>query len=252
MSHGRHGRVTTSQKAVSAGAAVASGAFAAGALAAVAVAGGQAPAPSVHTAPDPLHSQTVNAPVTADETALVVHSAKVQEARTQSHRSYHVKSGDTLSGIAQLYCGDAAKYHSLATSNGIADPNLIYVGQHLVLDCASGALIRAPRRGTPGQSYHPRAVSYSGNGGTLSYSGLESLWEAAGGPSWAASSAAAVAECESGGNQYAHNPSGASGYWQILGEVVPGNVYDPMVNAQNAVAKFRASGDSWAQWVCKP
>lgn len=123
MSHGRHGRVTTSQKAVSAGAAVASGAFAAGALAAVAVAGGQAPAPSVHTAPDPLHSQTVNAPVTADETALVVHSAKVQEARTQSHRSYHVKSGDTLSGIAQLYCGDAAKYHSLATSNGIADPS---------------------------------------------------------------------------------------------------------------------------------
>lgn len=86
--------------------------------------------------------------------------------------------------------------------------------------------------------------------GDFSFGALESLWASAGGPSWAASQAASIALCESGGNPQAYNPSGASGLWQILGQVVPGNIFDPMVNAENAVAKFRASGDTFAQWVC--
>jgi hypothetical protein len=32
----------------------------------------------------------------------------------------------------------------------------------------------------------------------------------------------------------------------------PGDIYDPMVNAENAVSKFEASGDTFAQWVCQP
>jgi len=85
----------------------------------------------------------------------------------------------------------------------------------------------------------------------LSYAGLEALWESAGGPAWAAPHAAEIAECESGGNQMATNPySGAAGYWQILGQVVGGWIYDPYVNARNAVAKFNASGQTFAQWVC--
>lgn len=75
---------------------------------------------------------------------------------------------------------------------------------------------------------------------------------AGGGPAWAEYQAAEVAECESGGQQYAHNPSGADGHWQILGQVVPGDIYNPMVNAENAVSKFEASGDTFAQWVCQP
>jgi len=86
--------------------------------------------------------------------------------------------------------------------------------------------------------------------GHFSFTALEALWERAGGPSWAASQAASIAECESGGNPRAYNPSGASGLWQILGQPVPGNIFDPLVNAENAVAKFRASGDTFAQWVC--
>jgi hypothetical protein len=97
-----------------------------------------------------------------------------------------------------------------------------------------------------------RRYYHSASGGNLSFSGLERLWMSAGGDSWAASSAARVAECESGGRQYAHNPSGASGYFQILGQVVGGNIYDPMVNAENAVSKWRASGKTFAQWVCQP
>jgi hypothetical protein len=49
----------------------------------------------------------------------------------------------------------------------------------------------------------------------------------------------------------AYNPSGATGLWQILGSVVPGSLYNAYVNALNAVAKFRASGQTFAQWVCK-
>ena len=74
---------------------------------------------------------------------------------------------------------------------------------------------------------------------------------AGGGPAWAEYQAAEVGECESGGQQHAHNPSGADGYWQILGQVVPGDIYDLMVNAENAVSKFEASGDTLAQWVCQ-
>lgn len=84
-------------------------------------------------------------------------------------------------------------------------------------------------------------------GGGGGYSGakkgyLKKLWVAAGGPPNQANLMAAIALAESGGNQFAHNPSGASGYWQILGQMVPGNIYNPMVNAKNAVAKYRAQG----------
>lgn len=91
-------------------------------------------------------------------------------------------------------------------------------------------------------------VTYSG--GALSASQVGSLWLSAGGPSWAEPKAIEIARCESGFNPRAYNPSGATGLWQILGSVVPGDLTNPSVNAANAVAKFRASGDTFAQWVC--
>ena len=92
----------------------------------------------------------------------------------------------------------------------------------------------------------------TGLSGHLTYGELEQLWVAAGGPVWAEAHAALIAECESGGNQMATNPySGAAGYWQILGQVVGGWIYSPIINAENAVAKFRASGSTFAQWVCR-
>ncbi|NJK43266.1 MAG: LysM peptidoglycan-binding domain-containing protein [Pleurocapsa sp. SU_196_0] len=42
-----------------------------------------------------------------------------------------VKPGETLSGIAEQYLGDSGKYAELAKLNGIADANLIRVGQKI-------------------------------------------------------------------------------------------------------------------------
>jgi hypothetical protein len=44
-----------------------------------------------------------------------------------------VQSGDTLSGIASAYLGDASLYPLIAQYNGIANPSLIYPGQRLVI-----------------------------------------------------------------------------------------------------------------------
>jgi hypothetical protein len=97
----------------------------------------------------------------------------------------------------------------------------------------------------------PVRAAASFSGGSYSYSALEQLWMSAGGPSFAAAQAAQIAMCESGGDPRAYNPSGASGLWQILGQVVGGDVFNPYTNALNAVSKFRASGDTFAQWVCQ-
>jgi hypothetical protein len=88
--------------------------------------------------------------------------------------------------------------------------------------------------------------------GVLTPGEVGGYWLGAGGPAWAEAGAEAVAMCESGDNTNAMNPDGAAGLWQILGSVVPGNLLDPAVNAANAVAKFTASGDTWAQWTCQP
>lgn len=45
-------------------------------------------------------------------------------------KSYTVKSGDTLSGIAAKY---GTTYQAIARKNGISDPNKIYVGQMLTI-----------------------------------------------------------------------------------------------------------------------
>jgi phage-related protein len=81
---------------------------------------------------------------------------------------------------------------------------------------------------------------------------LENLWMGAGGPGGGvAHIAAAIALAESSGRTNAINPSGASGLWQILGQVVPGNIFNPHINALNAVKKWRDAGgfSPWVTWT---
>jgi hypothetical protein len=172
-------------------------------------------------------------------------------AAAQMASAYHIRPGDTLSAIAARLCGNPADYAGLAAGNGIADPDLI----------ASGSVLWHITCTTRGPAARPRVITHAGRAsavqavqtaaGVYSYAGLVSLWISAGGPSRAASQAARIAQCESGGVSWAHNPSGAAGLWQILGLPFPGNPYDPMTNARMAVAKFRAAGGSFAAWVCR-
>src|SRR5436190_6690190 len=103
------------------------------------------------------------------------------------------------------------------------------------------------RYDTPGR---PRAQAQSD---TATRSDLMNAWIAAGGPPEEAYRASAIALAESRGKLHARNRSGATGAWQILGQVVSGNLYDLDVNAKNAVAKYKdakARGkDPWSPWV---
>jgi hypothetical protein len=98
---------------------------------------------------------------------------------------------------------------------------------------------------------------------SYTYAELEALWVMAGGPTAEASTAAAIAEAESGGNALAAYPgttvqpgqgtgSDATGLWQILG--LPNGNFTlaqltiPLDNAKMAVAKYEQAGNSFVPW----
>lgn len=66
------------------------------------------------------------------ETRKIVLGSKYEEVQKivngSSEKTYTVKAGDTLSGIAKKY---GTTYQAIANKNGISDPNKIYVGQVL-------------------------------------------------------------------------------------------------------------------------
>jgi hypothetical protein len=93
------------------------------------------------------------------------------------------------------------------------------------------------------------SVGPPASGSAYSFGQLKTLWVLAGGAPSLAPTMAAIALAESGGRSNAHNPSGASGLWQIEmpvnAQYVPGgaaNVYNPLANARGAVAIERAQG----------
>jgi hypothetical protein len=59
---------------------------------------------------------------------------------------YLIQEGDTLYDIAERECGDGSLYQALAALNHIDDPNWIYAGANLVIDCD------ALRAWTPGST----------------------------------------------------------------------------------------------------
>lgn len=94
----------------------------------------------------------------------------------------------------------------------------------------------------------------------LSYSDLEGLWIAAGGPANVANVAAAIAFPESSANPGAiqqGQPYSTTGWglWQITpGNSVPSvgtdrQLLDPLTNARAAVIKYKAAGNSFTPWT---
>jgi LysM repeat protein len=226
-------------------------------------------APAAGTAAHVAATAATAAAVRVAKPATVAHATL--DAATSAARSYEVKSGDTLAGIAHRYYGSNDDWHYLYQQNTsiVSDPNLIYPGQ--VLAVASGAaktasVQYAPRHAKTSESTAVVSASTSSSGasasahasaggssgslsGTLGCSGLERLWEEAGGNSSEAVVAASIAMAESGGNQYAVSPTNDYGYWQI-NRAAHGSMatFDPMGNAQAAIS-ISSNGANWNPWT---
>ena len=151
-------------------------------------------------------------------------------------RSYTIVRGDTLSGIARTF---GVSISSLVAANHIADPNLIYAGNTLIIPDGGSPHAPAPQ---PSQSLHG---SYADM--------IREVFGSYG------DGAVHVAMCESGLNPNAYNGVlGAAGIFQII----PGtfastsyrdqSVYNPIANIKAAHEIFVRDGYSWREWTCKP
>ena len=169
-------------------------------------------------------------------------------------RVYIVQSGDTLGKIAGEFCGNPAAYPALARASGIADPNVIDVGERIVLACGGGGSSSAPAARTQtaaitGSSYAAGSADVPGTSVVLSYAGLEREWEAAGGSGETAFHAACIAEHESGGRSWVVSPTNDWGLWQIHDGGYA--MTDPFANAQRAV-QLSNDGNNWGPWTTAP
>ena len=205
-----------------------------------------AAAPQAHAATRTPAKATAVAEQQARTDALVRHAQPAT-------RTYTVRSGDTLSSIAEKFYHNPGDwpwiYH--ANQSQIRDPNSIYVGERLTIPyhAPSGTTSYRPRHART----RPQATvltSSSGKlSGNLSCSGLEALWEAAGGSHGEAFMAAEIAMAESGGRQYAYSPTNDYGYWQINGSHGPAMAtFNPIGNAKAAIA-ISGNGRDWYPWT---
>lgn len=156
-------------------------------------------------------------------------------------RSYTVQSGDTLSKIAANYGVNSWQTLYAANQDRISNPNLIRVGQVLVIpDYAAAAPV--------GKAPQPAPVA--GNNITAIITAAAQRY----GQSPAAM--IAVAQCESSLNPNAYNGEyGASGLFQFLPSTwattpyANANIFDPYASA-NAAAWMWSVGRR-GEWVCQ-
>jgi len=213
----------------------------------VAIAGAMVAAPQAHAA------------VAASAKTTTVTEQVRTEARTDAlvrraapaARSYTVRSGDSLSQIAERFYGNPAHWQWIYQANRskISNPNEIFVGETLTIPASAPSTSSyAPRHAKP----KPKATvltSTTSLSGNLSCSGLEKLWEQAGGSSGEAFMAAEIAMAESGGRQYAYSPTNDYGYWQINGSHGPAQAtFNPLGNARAAIA-ISDNGHNWYAWT---
>ena len=182
-----------------------------------------------------------------------VHTDAVIKHNQPATRTYTVRPGDSLSSIAQRFYGDSADWPWLyrVNSSVVHDADNIYPGEVLRIPSnppASAASSYAPKH-AKASTTATLTSSATNLSGTLGCSGLEALWEAAGGSHAEAFTAAEIAMAESGGNQYALSPTDDYGYWQINASHGPAEAtYNPLGNAKAAIA-ISGDGSDWAPWT---
>ncbi|MDQ3900078.1 MAG: LysM peptidoglycan-binding domain-containing protein [Actinomycetota bacterium] len=73
------------------------------------------------------------APAAPTQAPAAPTQAPAAPTQAPARRIYTVVSGDTLWAIAERFYGDGSKYPQIASANGIANPDLIMVGQELTI-----------------------------------------------------------------------------------------------------------------------
>jgi len=236
---------------------------------------------------------TLDSFATRTVTVTAVKSAHPAAAAKSTY--YQVRSGDSLSMIADRYYHNAGDWQYLFHENDktVSDPNLIYPGERLLVPATVPAHFTltsyapkhaksAPRATQPAthavaatsaggshtesshtesrhtestahrQSHSGAAVStviaQSASDGMYSCSGLEQIWEQAGGNSADAFMAAEIAMAESGGNPNAISPTDDFGLWQINASNGPLATLNPLQNARSAIT-LSDDGSDWGPWT---
>jgi LysM repeat protein len=209
---------------------------------------------------------------TATLDAFGTHAVTVASTSTARHAAkstyYRVRSGDSLSGIADRFYHHASDWQYLYQENAktISNPNLIYVGERLSIPATVPAHYKPASytakhaKTTPRVVTTSKTISHGGSteGGTkivqstpqgrYTCSNLESLWEQAGGSPAHALMAAEIARAESSGNPNAISPTDDFGLWQINasnGSLATLNTYQ---NARSAII-LSHDGTNWNPWT---
>jgi Phage tail lysozyme/LysM domain len=191
---------------------------------AVAVVGALAAAPQTAFAAStaPASASGPAAPVTQRHQVTRAHltSRDRRDANRREARTYTVRTGDTLSGIAQRFYGHASDWEWLYHINHtkISDPNLIYTGQVFSAPADPPASVR---NGTY-QARHAKSVATSSTASSSTASGSQS---AASGSSASGSSGSGSATTTDTSTASGHGVS-CSG---SAGGMVPAN-YAAIVN----------------------
>ena len=219
------------------------------------------------------HTATLDAFET--RTVAVARAQPARHAAATQSTFYSVRSGDTLSKIANRFYHNPNDWQFLFHENEktVSNPDVIFVGQRLFVPATAPANFTltnyTPKHAKPAQpATHtvaettPHTVSHSSGGaadgggavvksapgGTYSCSALEQLWEQAGGSSAHAFMAAEIAMAESGGNANAISPTNDFGLWQINGSNGSLATLNPLQNAKSAIT-LSGNGTNWGAWT---
>lgn len=164
-----------------------------------------------------------------------------------------VHRGDTLGVLATRY---GTTWQEMARINQIKNPNLIFPNQ--VFSTCGTSFVPSQHPTQP--KYIPAAPpknSVSSAPAAISGGSVQNIIRQVFGSY--ANQALRVAQCESGFNPFATNPSSsASGVFQFLRSTWAGtpyanrSVFDADANVRAAYWLFVQDGYSWREWVCRP
>ncbi|WP_010308995.1 LysM peptidoglycan-binding domain-containing protein [Kurthia senegalensis] len=87
----------------------------------------------------------------------VVAFAGASSASAQT--AYTVQSGDTLAKISQKYVGDYSLVNSIASANGIANPNMIYAGNRIIIPSKGQSVAKTTQASTAQQTTQQASAS---------------------------------------------------------------------------------------------